>query len=89
MNIPELNEKLKSFLNEDVMSIDNALIELQNTIEEAKHSLDECYKRVVYRTKENVSYVGNEALDKIYDVIEVVQINSQQTIDKVYNEIIG
>ena len=88
-NIQTLNEQLKNALNEDVATLDFALQELAEAIESAKMQLDKCYQRVIYRVKENISYTGDQAMDKIYDVIDTITAGADVITKNVYNDIIG
>lgn len=74
--------------NEDY-SIDSALEHLDDEIKSAKAVLDKIQQRVVYRMKDNVSYSGDEAIDKVHQVADKISQDSLALNELVYNDIIG
>lgn len=75
-------------VNEDY-SIDSALDHLDEEIKSAKAVLDKIQQRVVYRMKDNVSYTGKEAIDKVLQVADKISQDSSALHELVYNDIIG
>lgn len=77
-----------SNLSEDY-TIDSALAHLDDEIKSAKAVLDRVQERVRYRMKDNVSYSGDEAIDKVHQIADKISQDSLALHDLVYNDIIG
>ena len=56
-------------------------------IDEAKARLDKCYKRAVYRLKENVSYSPEQATPIIAGLATDVRTKSSDVVDEVYRKL--
>ena len=73
----------------EAYTVDDALASLKEEIETAKYKLDKICSRVEYRTKENVSYFGEDAIEKVHAVQSAISTSMEDLNKLVYSDIIG
>lgn len=79
--------KLESAQKSEALSLDELLSMYKEEIDEAKARLDKCYKRAVYRLKENVSYSPEQATPIIAGLATDVRTKSSDVVDEVYRKL--
>lgn len=73
----------------EAYTIDNALAHLDDEIESAKLVLDRIRQRVEYRMKDNVSYLGEDAIERVRKIADKISKDSSALHELVYNNLIG
>lgn len=84
----DFNSVQEASKNEDY-TVDNAIEVLEDEIEALKLILDKVKKRVYYRMKDNVSYTGDDAIERVSKVSDEIKNFANNLHEYVFSNLIG